>query len=169
MQTSVFLYPEAAPWLHAQDAALPLYDQIKPEHVVPAMRSLLAHLHSEIDALEASVTPTWAGLVQPLERIADRCLIRKGRGRAGVDERHGSSTWKGRAGVGGRHGSGSWKGRVLDHKPPTIAREWRGVGGVNVEAGVGGVNMEAGVGGVNVEAGVGGVNVEAGAAARAHR
>lgn len=36
------------------------------------MRALLASLHADIDALEASVTPTWQGLVEPLERISDR-------------------------------------------------------------------------------------------------
>lgn len=37
-----------------QDVVFPLYDQVKAEHVVPGMRSLLADLHKEIDALEAS-------------------------------------------------------------------------------------------------------------------
>jgi hypothetical protein len=50
----------------------PKFDEVKPEHVVPGMRALLAELHAEIDALEANVTPTWEGLVEPLERISDR-------------------------------------------------------------------------------------------------
>lgn len=50
----------------------PLYDQVKAEHVVPGMRALLAQLHKEIDALEASVTPTWEGLVEPLEKLTDK-------------------------------------------------------------------------------------------------
>jgi hypothetical protein len=36
------------------------------------MRALLGELHKQIDALEAAVEPTWAGLVEPLERISDR-------------------------------------------------------------------------------------------------
>lgn len=55
-----------------QDVVFPKFDEIKAEHVVPGMRALLATLHADIDALEASVQPTWEGLVQPLERISDR-------------------------------------------------------------------------------------------------
>jgi len=45
--------------------------QVKAEHVVPGIRSLLADLEGELSQLEASVTPTWSGLVEPLERISD--------------------------------------------------------------------------------------------------
>lgn len=55
-----------------QDSTFPLFDQIKAEHVVPGIRALLKELNQEIDSLEASVEPTWSGLVEPLERIADR-------------------------------------------------------------------------------------------------
>ncbi|KXZ49272.1 hypothetical protein GPECTOR_22g865 [Gonium pectorale] len=57
------------------DVSFPHFDAIKPEHVVPGVRRLLAELHSEIDALEAAVVgcqPSWGGLVEPLERIGDR-------------------------------------------------------------------------------------------------
>ncbi|GLC35598.1 hypothetical protein PLESTB_000189600 [Pleodorina starrii] len=54
------------------DVSLPKYDEIKPEHVVPGVRQLLSDLHSAIDQLEAHVTPSWSGLVEPLERIGDR-------------------------------------------------------------------------------------------------
>lgn len=54
------------------DVVFPLYDKVKPEHVVPGMRALLAQLHKDIDALEASVQPSWEGLVEPLERLTDR-------------------------------------------------------------------------------------------------
>lgn len=54
------------------DAPFPKFDLIKAEHVVPGIRQLLSELNTEIDALEKSVTPTWAGLVEPLERIGDR-------------------------------------------------------------------------------------------------
>lgn len=55
-----------------QDVSFPLYDEIKPEHVVPGVKQLLAELHEAIDKLEAGVVPTWSGLVEPLERIGDR-------------------------------------------------------------------------------------------------
>lgn len=55
-----------------QATALPQYDAIKAEHVVPGIRTLLKQLNSEIDELEANVQPTWAGLVDPIERIVDR-------------------------------------------------------------------------------------------------
>ena len=56
-----------------QDVAIPLFDKVKPEHVVPGMKALLEQLHGDITGLEAGVLPTWAGLVEPLERIQDRC------------------------------------------------------------------------------------------------
>lgn len=40
--------------------------------MVPGIRGLLDQLSKEIDALEQNVTPTWEGLVEPLERISDR-------------------------------------------------------------------------------------------------
>ena len=43
-----------------------------PGDVVPGIKSLLEDLHRELDVLEASVEPTWPGLVEPLERIVDR-------------------------------------------------------------------------------------------------
>ena len=49
-----------------------MFDQAKPEHVVPGIKSLLEDLHREIDELEVNVQPTWTGLVEPLERITDR-------------------------------------------------------------------------------------------------
>ncbi|EFN52299.1 hypothetical protein CHLNCDRAFT_139059 [Chlorella variabilis] len=54
------------------DSPFPAYSEVKAEHVVPGIRALLAELHAEVDRLEASVEPSWEGLVQPLERIVDR-------------------------------------------------------------------------------------------------
>jgi oligopeptidase A len=51
---------------------LPPFEQIKPEHVVPAMTQLLGELETELATLEANVSPTWSGLVEPLERITER-------------------------------------------------------------------------------------------------
>jgi oligopeptidase A len=50
----------------------PRFDEIKAEHVVPAMTALLGELDAEFETLEAGVTPTWNSLVVPLERIGDR-------------------------------------------------------------------------------------------------
>ncbi|GIL75386.1 hypothetical protein Vretimale_7960 [Volvox reticuliferus] len=55
-----------------EDVSFPKYDEIKSEHVVPGVRALLSELHAAIDKLEAEVVSTWAGLVEPLERIGDR-------------------------------------------------------------------------------------------------
>src|SRR5688572_14656760 len=53
-------------------AVFPPFDDIRPEHVVPAMRQLLADLESDLKQLEDQLQPTWAGLVEPFERIEDR-------------------------------------------------------------------------------------------------
>ena len=52
--------------------ALPAFDAIRPEDVVPGIRAVLEILEREFEALEQSVEPTWAGLVEPLERLSDR-------------------------------------------------------------------------------------------------
>ncbi|MBE9126523.1 MULTISPECIES: M3 family metallopeptidase [unclassified Coleofasciculus] len=52
---------------------LPPFDAIEPEHVVPALTELLAQLEKELETLEATVTPTWSGLVEPLDRLTE-CL-----------------------------------------------------------------------------------------------
>ncbi|GAX73721.1 hypothetical protein CEUSTIGMA_g1174.t1 [Chlamydomonas eustigma] len=54
------------------DTNIPLFDQVKPEHVVPGMKALLEELHAEISKLEEGVQSSWSGLVEPLERIQDR-------------------------------------------------------------------------------------------------
>jgi oligopeptidase A len=53
---------------------LPPFAAIQPEHVVPGMKQLLAELDEELTALEANVTPTWSGLVEPLDRLTDRLM-----------------------------------------------------------------------------------------------
>jgi oligopeptidase A len=52
--------------------SLPAFDRIRPEHVEPGIRSLLAELTGEIESLESSHQASWEGLVEPLERIGDR-------------------------------------------------------------------------------------------------
>lgn len=51
---------------------LPPFDQIQPQQVVPAMTQLLQELHQDLETLEANLTPTWSGLVDPLEHLEDR-------------------------------------------------------------------------------------------------
>lgn len=48
---------------------LPKFDQIQPEHVVPAVRKLLADAEQALLALEESVEPTWEGCFAKLEEI----------------------------------------------------------------------------------------------------
>ncbi|WNC33181.1 MULTISPECIES: M3 family metallopeptidase [unclassified Thermosynechococcus] len=50
----------------------PPFDQIEVSHVEPAVRQLLQELTQELETLEQSFTPTWEGLVEPLERLSDR-------------------------------------------------------------------------------------------------
>src|SRR4028119_504236 len=57
---------------------LPPFEAIKPEHVVPAVTQLLAELDEELAILEAKVTPTWSGLVEPLDRLGERLTWRWG-------------------------------------------------------------------------------------------
>ncbi|MEM7591954.1 MAG: M3 family metallopeptidase [Cyanobacteria bacterium P01_A01_bin.83] len=51
---------------------LPPFDEIKAEHVAPAMTQILTELDEEITKLEKNVTPTWSGLVEPLTELEER-------------------------------------------------------------------------------------------------
>lgn len=51
---------------------LPPFDQVNPDHVVPGMTQLIDQLEHTLSTLEANVTPTWAGLVEPLTQIEER-------------------------------------------------------------------------------------------------
>ena len=55
-----------------QSTPVPQFDQIRPDHVVPAMRQLLGELESELQQIESNLQPTWDGLISPLERLEDR-------------------------------------------------------------------------------------------------
>ena len=48
---------------------LPRFGDIEPSHVEPAVRHILAESLSELERLEDSVEPTWAGLIEPLEQM----------------------------------------------------------------------------------------------------
>ncbi len=55
-----------------QGQGLPPFPDIQPEQVVPAMTELLVAVNAELTELEANIIPTWAGLVEPLDRIVER-------------------------------------------------------------------------------------------------
>lgn len=48
---------------------LPRFDQIQPEHVVPAVRKVLADAEVGLSALEESIEPTWDGCFAKLEEL----------------------------------------------------------------------------------------------------
>ncbi|MFM7481494.1 MAG: M3 family metallopeptidase [Candidatus Methylopumilus sp.] len=53
--------------------SLPLFDQIKPEHISPAVKSILKEANTLIDSLkEMSVTPSWINFVEPIEIISEK-------------------------------------------------------------------------------------------------
>ncbi len=51
---------------------LPRFDRFETDQVVPGIRQLLGELSQALDALEASLLPSWDGLVLPLERMNER-------------------------------------------------------------------------------------------------
>ena len=51
--------------------ALPRFDAVRPEHVVPAIRHLLAELKAGVDALEPALQPTWDGSVRQLTELGE--------------------------------------------------------------------------------------------------
>lgn len=58
------------PLLHCQ--GLPPFTEIKAEQVVPAITSLLTEVNEALTQLETHITPTWTGLVEPLDRLGER-------------------------------------------------------------------------------------------------
>jgi oligopeptidase A len=54
-----------------QGKGLPPFANITPEQVVPALTELLAKLDRQLTHLEANIVPTWAGLVEPLDRLGE--------------------------------------------------------------------------------------------------
>ena len=54
-------------------SVLPLFQQIKPEHALPAIQQLLQESQQHVDALTQSKNaPTWQNLMEPLEDISAR-------------------------------------------------------------------------------------------------
>ncbi len=55
------------------NSPLPLFSQIKPEHVLPAIEQLLAEARAEVKRrLEATDVYKWDNLVEPLENVEDK-------------------------------------------------------------------------------------------------
>jgi len=55
------------------NATLPMFSQIKPEHIVPAIDQLLAEARSSVEQhLQATQQYTWKNLIEPLEDIDDK-------------------------------------------------------------------------------------------------
>jgi oligopeptidase A len=52
--------------------ALPRFDLFDPSQVVPGMRQLIEELEGELQSIEEHIVPTWAGLIDPLEAMAER-------------------------------------------------------------------------------------------------
>lgn len=61
-------YLPGSPLLHSLAPAIPR--SVLPAHPPPATAP--SNATPQVDRLEASVEPSWEGLVQPLERIVDR-------------------------------------------------------------------------------------------------
>jgi oligopeptidase A len=55
-----------------EERELPRYDAVRPEHVEPGIRALLAELAAGFERAEAAAAPSWERVVEPLERIGDR-------------------------------------------------------------------------------------------------
>jgi oligopeptidase A len=55
-----------------QGRGLPPFAEIKTDLVVPAISELLSQVNEELTQLEANIIPTWAGLVEPLDRLTER-------------------------------------------------------------------------------------------------
>jgi oligopeptidase A len=53
-------------------APLPAFDEIRPEHVEPAIRDLLADNRARISAIAAAPAPTFRTVVEPLEELQHR-------------------------------------------------------------------------------------------------
>ena len=55
-----------------RDGELPRFDRLEVAGIEPGMRSLLAELEADLARLETTLEPTWSGLIEPLEEIAER-------------------------------------------------------------------------------------------------
>ncbi len=60
------------PLLITSPNALPAFDRIRPEHVLPALQAVLAEGRAQVEALCAIKAPDWTSLMQPLAAIEER-------------------------------------------------------------------------------------------------
>jgi len=63
------------PLLQGLETALPLFDRIRPEHVLPALDAVLAESREKIGKLTEQAEPSWDSLLMPLE-VLDEALSR---------------------------------------------------------------------------------------------
>ncbi len=54
------------------DQALPAFDKICPEHVEPAMKTVLEELEAQVSSIEAEAAPSWDSVMKPIEHISHR-------------------------------------------------------------------------------------------------
>jgi oligopeptidase A len=57
---------------HGPIGHLPVWSAIQAEHVEPGIRLLLAETAADFTEIESNHTPSWAGLMEPLERLETR-------------------------------------------------------------------------------------------------
>ena len=50
-------------------SGLPRFNEIDAEHIVPAVKQIIADTLEKLEAIEASYEPTWEGLIEPLEAL----------------------------------------------------------------------------------------------------
>ena len=48
---------------------LPRFNEIEPEHIVPAIKQLISKTLEGLEALEENLEPTWEGLIEPLDEL----------------------------------------------------------------------------------------------------
>jgi oligopeptidase A len=51
---------------------LPPFNEIRVEQIVPAIEQILATVNTQLTALEQNITPTWAGLIEPVDRLSEQ-------------------------------------------------------------------------------------------------
>ncbi|QDU72079.1 M3 family metallopeptidase [Mucisphaera calidilacus] len=55
-----------------QTEGLPAFDRIEPTHVVEGVQAALAEVTAAFEAIESAAEPTWAGVMEPLEKLEAR-------------------------------------------------------------------------------------------------
>ncbi len=60
------------PLLSGASSPLPLFEAIRPEHVLPALDLALAEARRDVENICAQENPTWDNLLQPLDAIDER-------------------------------------------------------------------------------------------------